>query len=549
MKKNGWFIAVLSMVVLVNVFVHHWFFRIDLTGDKRYSVSTSVRSLVANAGTIEVTLWLDGALNSGFLRLQQAVLELLDELDVYGDVRCRVVNPSELAQSQQQELVALLSDYGYHPTVIYERDKDGKAVQTMVWPYARIAVAGKETVVCLLQNNRGLSGAENLNRSVEALEYVFAEALHLLTRDERDKIAFLEGHGELPERSTADVQAALEPWFDVYRGSLTADAACLEPFRVVVIADPQEPFSEQDKYILDRYLMHGGRLLWLLNGVRFSEDALSGNGFTPVLPLDLNLQDMLFRYGLRVNPRLVADLQCLSVPVDVSGNPKQPQYQPMPWCYAPLLLTSESSPITRNVMQVSASFASDVEFVGDGEGQRREVLLATGNASRLIASPAEIDLADVQPDIQLFQYSFVPVAVSIEGQFPSLFVHRMIPEGIIEVEEKRSLSSPTRQVMVASGSVVRNEWQNNQPLPVGYDRYSGIQFGNRDFLLNTLLWLADDSGLIELRRKRIPLRMLNQQRTKEWRTYCTVVALGVPFLLLCLLAVGNVIMRKMKYSR
>lgn len=549
MKKNGWLIGVLALVVAVNLLVHGCFFRIDLTVDRRYSVTAPVRKLAEQAGTVEVTLWLDGALNSGFLRLQHATLDLLNELDVYGDVRCRVVNPSGLSQTQQDELAQWLAGYGYRPTAIYERDNNGKAVQTIVWPYARISVGGKETAVCLLQNNRGLSGAENLNRSIESLEYVFAEAVHLLTRSGRDKVAFLEGHGELPEHQTADMQTALEHWFDVYRGSLTGDAACLEPFRAVVIADPQEKFSEQDKYIIDHYLMQGGRVLWLLNGVRFSEDVLAGNGFTPVLPLDLNIQDMLFRYGVRVNPRLVADLQCLSIPVDVSADSSQPQYQPMPWCFAPLLLTSEGSPVTRNVMQVSASFVSDIEFVGDGAGQQREVLLATGNASRLIAAPVEIDLADVQPDVQLFQYSFVPVGVSIEGEFASLFAHRMLPEGIVNAGEKKVHSVPTRQVFVASGSVARNEWQNGQPLPVGFDRYSGLQFGNRDLLVNALLWLADDSGLIELRQKTIPLRMLNAQRTAAQRTRCTAVSLAVPLFLLALLAGLNLLIRKFKYGR
>ncbi|MCM1034713.1 MAG: gliding motility-associated ABC transporter substrate-binding protein GldG [Paludibacter sp.] len=548
MKKNAWFIGALLGIFILNVWVHYCFFRIDLTADKRYSVNPATKTLLKRTDAVEVTLFLDGALNAGFLRLQQAAIELLGEFNVYGDVTCRVVNPALLSQNQQEQLNNALAEYNFRPTAIYERDKDGKAVQTVVWPYAKVAVGNRETMVSLLQNNRGLSGAENLNHSIETLEYNFAEAIHSLTQEQRAKVAFLEGHGELPEHNTADVQMALEKWFDVYRGSITADADCLQPFKALVIADPQASFSEQDKYIIDRYVMQGGRVLWLLNGVQFSQDVLSGNGFTPVIPLDLNLQDLLFRYGVRVNPRLVADLQCLSIPVDVSPDPAQPQYQPMPWCYAPLLLTSDATPLTKNLMQLSASFVSDIEFVGESDGQLREVLLATGNASRLIPTPSEINLSDVTPDPQLFQYAYVPVGVSIEGTFSSLFAHRISPEGVVNATEKKTFSVPTRQIFVASGSIVRNEWQNGQSLPVGYDRYSGIRFGNRDFLVNALLWLADDSGLIELRQKTIPLRMLNRSQVDAQRTACVLWSLLVPLGLLMLLAVVVLAVRRWRYG-
>lgn len=548
MKKYSFAILLLSLV-LVNLLAHWFFFRIDLTDDKRYSLGEATKTLLRTSDKVEVDLFLDGNLNSGFLRLKEATVQLLRECDAYGDVKCTICNPAQMTQEEQQALVDELATYGYIPTAVYERDRAGKTTETIVYPYARLRYGDKSSVLCLLQNNRGLSGAENLNNSIESLEYLFAESLYSLSQGERAKIVFLEGHGELDEHLTADVQRLASASFDVYRGTMTTDADCLNPFKVVVIADPQKPFSEQDKYILDQYVMHGGRILWALSGVRLSEEVLSQNGFTPILPMDLNLQDLLFRYGVRINPRLVADMQCLSIPVDVSRDPNQPQYEPIPWCYAPMLLTSADSPITHNLMQLSSAFVSDLDFVGDSLAQKRTILLATGNASRLIATPAEIDLSDLSITPELFTTAYVPVAACVEGAFSSLFAHRMVPQGITASDDKSSESVPTKQVFIASGSVLQNDWQNNQPLPCGYDRYSKMQFGNRDFFVNALSWLADDMGLINLRQKSIPLRLLNTTLVNQNKNIYTVYALLLPLLLLGLTAALVFSVRRVRYKQ
>ena len=217
---------------------------------------------------------------------------------------------------------------------------------------------GRSAAVQLLKNQRGLSGEENLNHSIENLEYAFVDAIRSLTQTKVEKIAFLEGHGELDERYVYDLTQALAQYYQIDRGTLGLQTGVLDAYKVVIIADPQTAFSETDKYILDQYLMQGGSILWVVNGVQFSDDYLSSEGMTPIVALDLNINDMLFRYGVRVNHGLVQDLQCLPVPVDVSQDESQPNWQPMPWTYAPLLLTSQVSPITRNVAQVRATMAS-----------------------------------------------------------------------------------------------------------------------------------------------------------------------------------------------
>ena len=294
--------------------------------------------------------------------------------------------------------------------------------------------------------------------------------------------------------------------------------------------------------------MRGGTVLWVVNGVRFSNDVLQSDGFTPIIPLDLGITDMLFRYGIRINPALVQDLQCMTIPVNVSEDPQTPNLQPIPWTYAPLLLTSNSSPITRNTGQVMSTFVSPIDAVGGADGIDKRVLLATSTATRVTATPGEVNLNDLQPDLEAFRYQYVPVAVSLEGTFNSAFAHRMMPDSIVSDEPIRKQSVATRQVVVGSGSIIMNEVERNQVLPMGYDRYNQIQFSNRDFIANVLLWLTDSEGLIQLREKTVALRLLNDKRAHDERARVQAISTISPIAILALLGGVIWIIRKRKYA-
>jgi len=530
--------AVISIVaiVLLNIPIQWLILRLDLTQDRRYTLSDATCHLLRQLDEpLEVSLLMDGELNSGFLRLKKATEETVHEMH-YQSRYVRLTNTDRTGEG-----------LGLSPTVIHERARDGRTIQTTIYPYARLRYHGHSLTVNLLLNQRGLSGEENLNRSIEALEYTLAEAIHSLTQTETRSIAFLEGHGELDEHEVYDLQRELSRYFQIDRGQLSNQAGVLDHYRCVIIADPQEPFSEADKYILDQYLMQGGTLLWLVNGVRFSQDMLATNGITPIIPLDLRLTDMLFRYGVRINPVLVQDIQCLPIPVDVSTDSSQPNWQPMPWTYAPLLLTSDASPITRGVSQVMSTFASSVEWVGGDDGLKKDILLATSTASTATGAPAEVDLSDLTIDRSRFGYAYIPVATSLEGVFPSLFAHRLPPEEIVNASTTRTTSSPTRQVVVACGNVARNDWQQGQALPVGYDRYTQTQYGNRDFLVNAVLYLTDDSGLIQLRQKSVALRLLNDRRAHDLLTGCTILSILIPILLVAGIGLTISVVRRKKY--
>lgn len=520
-------ILILVALVVVNLLAWKVVYRWDMTNDKRYSISSATKGLLQSLESpLEITLFLDGELNAGFTRLKKATKEIVEELNVYATIKVNE-NPSENYKQQLE------------PIVIHERTHKGKTAQTTVYPYALVKYNERVQLVSLLKNQRGLSGEENLNNSIENLEYAFTEAIRSLTQTEIEKIAFLEGHGELDELYVYDLTQSLAQYYQVDRGVLGTEVGVLDDYKAVIIADPQQPFSETDKYILDQYVMQGGRILWVVNGVRFSEDFLSSQGTTPIIALDLNINDLLFRYGARINHTLVQDLQCLPVPVDVSNDASQPNWQPMPWTYAPLLLTSQASPVTMHLSQVSATMASAVDLVGEEDGLHKEILLATSTASKMTAAPARVDLSLGVDDEQSFKYAFIPVAVSIEGSFQSLYAYQLPPEGIEQNASVKKQSKATKQIIVASGSITRNEVQQGQPMPLGYDRYTNMQFGNRDFMINAVLYLTDDQGWMQLRKKDFSLRLINDQRAQQTHIMAQIISIVIPLALLAL--VGGVV--------
>ena len=546
MRKNAQYIFIVGLIFLLYGALQMRPVRWDLTDDKHYSLSEASKTLLRQTDSpVEVTLLLDGDLNAGFRRLKKAAEETLAEMGVFGQLK---IKNYELTSSSTDSL----NKIGLRPIVIHEREQNGKTAQTTIYPYALMRYKGRQTVVSLLKNTRGLSGEENLNASIEQLEFAFMEALQGLTRTETPRIAILEGHNEPDEAHTYDLMTALSKYFQVDRGSLDErpiNIHLLDGYKAVLVISPQTAFSDAERFIIDQYIMRGGTVLWSLDGVRFSEDVLQQDGFTPIVALDLGLTEMLFRYGVRINSALVQDIQCLSIPVNVSTDPQQPNLQPMPWTFAPLLLTSEGSPITKGLGQVMSTFVCPIDAVGGEDGIEKRILLATSTASRVTATPGEVNLSDVNPDLNTFQYQYIPVAVSLEGKFNSAYAHRMIPEGVESDEPIRKSSVKTRQVVIGSGSILLNETQRSQPLPMGYDRYSGMQFSNRDLAVNTLLWMTDSEGLISLREKTVTMRLINDRRAHEQRSQIQLISTISPVALLALIGGLVYVIRKRKFEK
>ena len=543
-KKYIFALSAVALIVVLNICLQRSFFRIDLTSEKRFSISENTKDLMRNLQSpILVNIYLDGDLNSGFLRLKNSLRELLDEFSVYAkdDITYAFINPSQ-ATTEEERLknYERLEQRGLSHTTIYERDSEGKMIQKMVFPWAEIVTQKDTFPVNLLKNIAGNSGAENLNISIENLEFELTDAIRILNSEQVQKIAFLEGHGELAEELVYDISSAFSRYFQVDRGILGSDASVLNDYKAIIVAKPDSTFSEQEKYIIDQYIMNGGRVLWLIDGVKMSMQQLIEQGSSPAIALDVNMNDLLFRYGVRINGALVQDVQCVQMPFNVSASSAS-QYESVPWIFSPILLTSPQHPITRNLSQVKADFCSYIDFTGNNESQKASILLATSSASHIVQTPSMVDLNEMMEgfDEQYFNVSFVPVAVALEGCFQSGFQNRMLPKGIENAQPLRNQSVETKMVIVADGDIIKNEIvptaNGYQVLPVGFDRYSGMQFGNRDFILNALLYLTDDEGWINLRNRTFKLRMLNKKAVLEKKQLIKWTNLLLPIFILLIL--------------
>lgn len=536
-------LIVLVCLVLANVLVQMRVFRWDLTDDKIYSLSEASKNLLRQTDApIEVTLLLDGDLNAGFRRLKKATEETLEEMAVYGDLQVKT------ATLPDDSLAKLHTN----PTVILEREHNGKTAQTMIYPYAIMTYKNKFTVVPLLKNAMGLSGEENLNTSIEQLEYAFAEALHRLQQVQVPKIAFLEGHGELDDAHTYDLMAALSIYFQVDRGAINGeeiDLHVLDDYKVLIIADPWEPFSDAELFVLDQYIMRGGSILWAVNGVQFSDEALQESGRTPIIEHNVGIKEMFYRYGVSIDPVLMQDIQCMTTLVNVSDEEEEPNLQPIPWTFAPLLQPNTLHPVGKGLGPVMSSFVSPTRPVNQNPDIAEYELLTTSTNTKSTSAPNEVDLADFNQDWSTFVHAKAPVAIALEGRFPSMYAHRMVPDGVITNEPIVKTGEKARQVVIGSGSILRNEIQQRQVVPLGYDRYRGIQYSNRDFIVNAVLWLADNEGLISLRSKTVPLRLLNTKRAYDERTKVELVSTICPVVILMLLGGVIWIIRKRRYEK
>ncbi|HET7733417.1 MAG TPA: gliding motility-associated ABC transporter substrate-binding protein GldG [Paludibacter sp.] len=553
--RNILFLTAFAALIVISFF---YFFRIDLTTDKRYSIADQTKNLMSSINNpLEITVYLDGELNPGFLRLKKSTAELLDELSIYSHeaINIHYINPSLANTSEERERkYTELVARGLTPTAVYERDKEGKSIQKVIFPWIEISYNGKKVPVCLLKNILGNSGEENLNISIENLEFEITDGIRRAVNTEVKKIAFIEGHGELSEPETYDICKSLSRYFQIDRGVLGNNASILKDYKAIIIAKPTQPFSESDKFIIDQYIMNGGNVLWLVDGVRIAKENLSTIGLSPAMELDVNLSDQLFRYGVRINPILLQDVQCVSVPVNVAPKNATPQFEPSPWYYAPLLLASPEHPVTRNITEVRSEFCSGIDLVGDSKQVKYQLLLATSDNTHIVGTPTTIDLSQTPKanDKSYFNAGYVPVAVAMEGNFDSDFANRMIPKGMTGNLPVREKSLYSRQIMVADGDIIRNETSgknDSTTIPLGFDRYMNQQFGNKDFIQNAVLYLTDNDGWMQLRSRTLKLRLLNKKITNSDRITWQLANVLIPIGLLILFGIGYQIVRKRKYTK
>ena len=557
-KTVSQILILIAVLVIVNLIASKWFFRLDLTSEKRHTLSsTSVNFLKELPSEVLVKVYLSGDLNVGFQRLSKASREMLEEFRSVADrkVDFRFIDPNEGNEKEKKALLEQLQEYGFEPQPVFENAEDGRQIQSYVFPYALINFEDRIIGVNLLENIPGYGGAENLNISVESLEYKFTDALRRLTSNEKPKVAFLEGHGELDELDVIEATDALSHYYQVDRGRLGTDVEILNDYKAVIIAKPSKKFSEKDKFILDQYMMNGGRLLYLIDAVTITLDTLRKEPQTLGLYNDVNLDDQLFKYGIRVNPVLVEDIQAGRILINAQPN-GQPKLVPVPWLYSPLLIPSSNHPVSRNINFVRGDFTCTIDTVGTDLKLKRTVLLHTSRYTKVNGTPVLVSMADFnkKPVQSEFNQSNMPTAIMQEGVFPSVFLNRQIPKELnYPSSQVKNSSVPTRMMVIADGDIIRNNVRfkesNPRISPLGYDEGSQQIYGNKDFIVNAVNYLCDDDGWMQLRGRHLTLRLLDRARLSQGTTIWKWMNVALPVLLVVIGSLAFIIIRKKRFGK
>jgi ABC-2 type transport system permease protein len=550
------FLAVAASAIAAGYMLTLFSFRVDLTEDRRYTLSPQTKTILSELpGEVYIQVYLDGDMPVPFKKMRRSVSEMLDEFMIRSDrkIGYDFINPSAGSdKGQRNARMTELINKGLTPVNVQAGDDEGGTTTKMIFPGMIVNFNGTEVPVNFLKNNPSLPGEQNILHSIEGLEYEMIQTISTLTADTIYKIAFIEGHGELDEYQVADITLSLAKYFTVDRGIIGGRPGILDSYSAIIIAKPEESFSESDKFVIDQYIMNGGRVLWLAEKVFVNADSLL-SGETMAMYRPLGLGDQLFRYGARINPVTVQDMECVIIPMRVLGPNDQSQIVPAPWPYYPLLVPGNDHPITRNLNRVRGEFVNSVDTVGLDPAVRKSILLTTTQYSRIITPPVLISLAEAGIRIPATEYNRgqIPVAMLLEGVFQSVFKNRMIPEltGSMKI---RTSSDPTRMIVVADGDIIRNDVSysggNPVPLPLGKDRYTEQIFGNRDFLINCMNYLVDDNGLLELRSRELRLRLIDKALVRKNLTLIRLVNLLLPVLIVALAGFIYTAMRVRRFT-
>ena len=551
------FITAVALIILAVTAGSALRLRLDLTEDKRFTLSAPTKEILKHLkNDIYIQVYLDGDIPIPLKRLKRSVGEMLDEFRVASGrkIDFEFINPSATKDAVQREALYLdLEKKGLFPVNLQAADAEGGKTQKIIFPGMIVNYNGTEVPVNFL-NNSTSSYEQNILRSVEGLEYEMIQTISTLSSDTIRKVAFIEGHGEIPEIETADITMNLAKYFTIDRGAIEGKPGVLDKYSAVIVAGPEKQFSEADKLVLDQYIMGGGKVLWLINEVTVNSDSLN-KGETVGLYRTLNIEDQLFRYGARINPAIIQDLECEQIKmVMMSGGTRQ-QVVTVPWIYYPLLKPSTAHPITRNLNRVEARFANTLDTVGLDHNIKKKILLSSSPESRTVSPPLVISLkeAEMTPDEKEFNRQNIPVAVLLDGIFPSAFRNRMVDNLTGDRNFRiKDESKPTRMIVIADADIIRNEVKrsglNESPMPLGQDKYTGQVYGNRDFLINCMNWLVDKSGIMELRSRELKLRLLNRQLVKAERTKWQLINILGPVLVVIGGGLTYNFLRKRKYT-
>ncbi len=566
------FLPPLLLVIIVNILLSWVDFRIDLTEDKKHSISKETKQILTDLeDVVFIKIYLAGDFPTEFKHLQSELLNLLTSFkSIAGDnFDYEVIDPNNTNnETEKIDLFKQLVKDGLTPTDIEIRSTSSKSSQ-IIFPGALIYYKDKQQAVNFLKNSVTKQAGENINASVENLEYEFIAAIHHLAKNNIEKIAFLEGNGELTDKEVYDLtESVLQDndklsyhytverfnikEFEIDSSKMEADISKqildLSNFKALIIAKPTIAFNMLEKFIIDQYIMNGGKILWLIDGVNATMDSLQKANSFIALKNDLNLDDQLFKYGVRINPNLIEDLRSTQIPIVTGYSNNMPQQSYFPWPYYPLLFSEINHPISKGLDAIKCDFASSIDTIQNTI--KKTILLTSSKQSRINPTPAKISLGILQnpPPIESFNKSQLPIAVLLEGEFESVFKNRILPkEQSIDFKDK---SKPTQMIVVADGDVARNSVSNNGDIyPLGYDRFINYTYpGNKKFVMNAIHYLCDDVGLTQLKSKEIKLRLLDKEKIASNMFLIQFINIVFPLLLLLIATLLFLNFKKRKYA-
>jgi len=545
------FLIGVMIILNINLLLRNTVFRIDLTEEKRYTISNPTIQLLENLNdVVYFEVYLEGDFPAGFKRLQRAIRETLEEFRVYAgnNIQYRYINPSEVGQQGQQQLIQRLGNMGIQPTNLFAND-GGERTEKLIFPGATVSFGDKQMGVMLLKGNKTADPQERLNQSVEGVEYELASVIKKLVEIDRKKVAIISGHGELDGPDIISAKNTLLESYDVFQVILERKKS-LSGYDAIILAKPEKPFSENDIYKIDQFIMHGGKAIFLIDQLKVNMDSM-GNDGTIGYPYDLNLTDMLFQYGIRMNNTFITDLNSGVYPVVTGNMGNQPQINLLPWPYFPIVNQFSDHPIVKNLDAIYLRFANIIDTV-KAKGIKKTPLMYTSDYSRTVATPVHISLNDLKEELkpEFFNQGPIPVAYLLEGSFTSLYNNRILPERI-NSDEFVEQGMSTKIIICSDGDIFRNEInrRNGQPYDLGYDPFIKNNFANGNFLENALSYLLDEHGLILSRSKEIKIRPLDKVRIENNKSFWQSLNIILPLVILLLFGLLKFYLRKRKYSR
>ena len=511
----------LLLLLVINYIAEQWHSRIDLTQDKRYTLSETTRKTLSQIQQpLVIDVLLKGNIPTEFKKLQTEAVQLLEEYTAANDhLIVNFVNPLE-DESNADAAIQNLINNGLQPLQIAQTEA-GKSSVEYIFPWAVISDGKRVEKVRLFIDKLGTTDQERVQNSVQRLEYNLTDALHKFTVKKQKKIAILRSNGTLEDVYLYDFLKTAREYYFIAPFTLDSVATNaektlkdLEKFDLLLVAKPTSPFSDEQKQVIDQYIMNGGRVLWLIDQVNVSlEDMYKTGGVTMAMPLDLNLTDMFFQYGFRLNYTLINDLYFSEIVV-ATGDGSQSRYMNIPWVYNPMVLSSNNHLINSNLDAVRLQFANGIDTLKNGV--KKTVLLSSSPFSKADGTPREINLR-IDPKAmnkELYKKGNIPLAVLLEGEFKSMYKDRVRP---LELKENATLSRPTKMIVVSDGDIIKNDFdsQHKMPLELGFDRWTSKYYDNKAFLQNAMNYLLDDTEFLTLRNKKVQLAFLDKEKVAE----------------------------------